>query len=202
MGSQGEQINELLTKLGYQAAPVGDGIEVEVLGEKVYTSTKKELCMLKQELRVISTQHHIDCTLVPKTGSENCGNIMKPKPGNTNLSSETPHRIVLTALPSTPVDVCAHGTPLVHIQELQSKVNVLASKQVLLEQERENESRRCSILVGNVPEQAGETFADVEDKVEGVFRDNLNIACRTSQVRRLGKKQEGKHRLLLAYNGR
>ena len=64
------------------------------------------------------------------------------------------------------------------------------------------ESRKYNVLVGNVPEKAGETFADVEDKVEGVFRDNLNIACRTSQVRRLGKKQEGKHRLLLADNGR
>ena len=127
------------------------------------------------------------------------GNIEKPKPGNTTLSSETPHGIVLTALPSTPVDGCAHGTPLVHNQELQSKVNLLASKQVLIEQEREKESRKCNVLLGNVPEQAGETFADVEDKVESVFRDNLNIACRTSQVRRLGKKHAGreKHRFIL-----
>jgi hypothetical protein len=88
-------------------------------------------------------------------------------------------------------------TPLVHIQELQSKVDLLASKEVLLEQEREKENRRCNVLLGNVPEQAGETFADVEDKVEGVFRDHLNIACCTSRVRRLGKQQEGKNRLIL-----
>ena len=85
-------------------------------------------------------------------------------------------------------------TPLVHIQDLQSKVDSLASTQVLLEQEREKENRRCNILLGNVPEQAGETFADVEDKVEGVFGDHLNIGCSTS---RLGKQQEGKNRLIL-----
>ena len=180
---------------------MGDGIKalftvVVVLGEKVLQQ-EKELCMLKQELKVISTQHQIDCALVPKAGSENHGNVEKPNPGNTTLSRETPPGIDLTALPSTPVDGCAHVTPLVHIQELQSKVDLLASKQVLLEQEREKENRRCNILLGNVPEQAGETFADVEVKVEGVFRDHLNIACHTSRVRRLGKQQEGKNRLIL-----
>ena len=94
MGSQGEQVNELLTKLGCQAAPVGDGIEVlftvvVFLGEKVLQQ-EKELCMLKQELNVISTQHQIDCASVPKAGSENHGNVEKPKPGNTTLSRETP----------------------------------------------------------------------------------------------------------------
>jgi hypothetical protein len=91
VGSQGEQVNELL---GCQAAPVGDGIEalftvVVFLGEKVLQQ-EKELCMLKQELKVISTQHQIDCTLVPKAGSENHGNVERPKPGNTTLSRETP----------------------------------------------------------------------------------------------------------------
>ena len=67
-----EQINELVTN-----APVDDGIEalfsmVVFLGEKVLQQ-KEESCMLKQELKVINTQHQIDCTLVPKAGSENHG---------------------------------------------------------------------------------------------------------------------------------
>ena len=48
------------------------------------------------------------------------------------------------------------------IQELQSKVDLLASKQVLLEQEREKENRRCNILLGNVPEQAVVDYCIVE----------------------------------------
>ena len=59
--SQGEQINELLTKLGFQATPVGDGTEVLFsvvlfLGEKVLQQETK-LGMLKQELKLISMQH-------------------------------------------------------------------------------------------------------------------------------------------------
>ena len=74
-------------------------------------------------------------------------------------------------------------------------MELLASKQVLLEQEREKEMRRCNVLLGNVPEQAGEIFPDVEDKVEGMIRDDLNVTCHSTRVCRLGKKQEGKNRL-------
>ena len=50
---------------------------VVFFGEKLLQQ-EKELCMLKQELNVISTQHQIGA-LVPKAGSENHGNIEKPK---------------------------------------------------------------------------------------------------------------------------
>ena len=64
--------------------------------------------MLKQELKVISTQHQIDCASVPKAGSENHGNVEKPKPGNTTLSRETRPGINLTALPRVHLRMDVH----------------------------------------------------------------------------------------------
>ena len=199
VSNQGEQLNKLLTKFGLQAAPKGDGTEallsvVVFLGEKVLQQ-EAELGRLKQELKVISMQHQVVDTLVPEAESKKHGNNEKPKLGKPVLARKTPPRADLTT--STSIDSCAHVTPLVRIQELQAKVELLESKQVLLDQERERNIRRCNVLLGNVPEQTGETFADVKDKVEGVFRDHLNVACHSTRVRRLGKKQEGKNRLIL-----
>ena len=49
-------------------------------------------------------------------------------------------------------------------------MKLLASKQVLLEQEREKKVRRCNVILDNVSEQAGEilNFADVKEKASGV----------------------------------
>ena len=65
--SQGEQVNKLLTKLGFQAAPVGDRIEslfsvVVFLGENVLQQ-EKELGLFKQELEMIRMQCQVGGTL-------------------------------------------------------------------------------------------------------------------------------------------
>lgn len=202
-GIQGERIKDMLTKFGIQVEQVGNEVEamfplVLTMGEKILKQAS-ELCALRQELNEI------------KMLLKNGGNLRFTVPSEIHNTKE--HTIRSSSLSGVPqfgkksmaVDFqaeeegasCAHGTPQVCIKELQSKVDLLASRQVQLEQEREKESRKCNVLLGNIPEVVSETFAAVEGKVEDVFRDHLNIACSPNRVRRLGKKQEGKNRLIL-----
>ena len=78
------------------------------------------------------------------------------------------------------------------IQALQAKVDSLTSSLI---REKEREKRKCNILLGNVPE--GESLEGDQDKVNAIFQQLFKAECEAVQVRRIGKRNEVKPRLLL-----
>ena len=78
------------------------------------------------------------------------------------------------------------------IQALQAKVDSLTSSLI---REKEREKRKCNILLGNVPE--GESLEGDQDKVNAIFQRQFKVEFEVVQVRRIGKRNEAKPRLLL-----
>ena len=78
---------------------------------------------------------------------------------------------------------------------LEDKVISLTSKQVSLERERDKLQCKCNIIIGNLEESGN--LAEDQEKVMGILQGKLNVECSPLDMRRVGKKTEGKARILL-----
>ena len=78
---------------------------------------------------------------------------------------------------------------------MEDKVFSLASKQVSLERERDKFQCKCNIVIGNLKESGNST--EDREKVIGILQGKLNVECSPLDMRRVGKKIEGKARIML-----
>ena len=83
------------------------------------------------------------------------------------------------------------------LQELQSKVESLSSKQIQLENEKESEKRKCNVLLGNLEESSDEQMDELAEKIVQVLQNKLSTPHMPVQAVRIGKKVVGKNRLVL-----
>ena len=81
------------------------------------------------------------------------------------------------------------------LQDLEDKVISLTSKQVSLERERDKLQRKCNIIIGNL-EESGNPTEDREKVIE-ILQGKLNVEFSPLDMRRVGKKTEGKARIIL-----
>ena len=81
------------------------------------------------------------------------------------------------------------------LQDLEDKVISLTSKQVSLERERDKLQRKCNIIIGNL-EESGNPTEDREKVIE-ILQGKLNAEFSPLDMRRVGKKTEGKARIIL-----
>ena len=83
------------------------------------------------------------------------------------------------------------------IRLLQSQVRSLSSQQQKLVDEKEMEKRRCNLIVGNMEESIAEAPNKTMEKITTLFREKLKLDLMPKFVRRIGKAQGGKQRLIL-----
>ena len=81
------------------------------------------------------------------------------------------------------------------LQDLEDKVISLTSKQVSLERERDKLQRKCNIIIGNLEESSNST--EDREKVVEILQSKLNVEFSPLDMRRVGKKTEGKARIIL-----
>ena len=78
--------------------------------------------------------------------------------------------------------------------ELQSQIHSLCTKQRNIENQKEKETRKCNILIGNVDEEQSESATQAAIHV---FKDKLNVDLSPVYVTRLGKLKIGQRRPIL-----
>jgi len=81
------------------------------------------------------------------------------------------------------------------LEELEVKVNSLTTKQACMEKERDRLQRKCNVIIGNLVE--GGSASEDKKKVSELLQDKLEADIIPLDVRRIGKKVEGKVRITL-----
>ena len=108
------------------------------------------------------------------------------------LEDQIQNQVSSTQLPHVPAPPKSYAqvTTEKKLQDLEDKVISLTSKQVSLERERDKLQCKCNIVFGNL-EESGNPTEDREIVVE-ILQGKLNVEFSPLDMRRVGKKTEGK----------
>ena len=129
-----------------------------------------------------------------KAQGSGCRSFSSPSQSSPNSVSQN--------IPSEHISVCDRQSVTESVAEktirlLQSQVRSLSSQQQKLVDEKEMEKRRCNLIVGNMEESIAEAPNKTTEKVTTLFREKLKLDLMPKFVRRIGKAQGGKQRLIL-----
>ena len=162
---------------------------VRTMGEMLDRMSAK-IEALTQEVRDQETRHKNATKELHKIIQEQSSKITQLEDMIQNqVSSSQP-----LPVPESPKSY-AEATTEKKLQDLEDKVISLTSKQVSLERERDKLQHKCNIIIGNLEESGN--LAEDQEKVMGILQGKLNVECSPLDMRRVGKKTEGKARIML-----
>ena len=129
-----------------------------------------------------------------KAQGSGCRSFSSPSQSSPNSVSQN--------IPSEHISGCDRQSDTESVAEktirlLQSQVRSLSSQQQKLVDEKEMEKRRCNLIVGNMEESIAEAPNKTMEKITTLFREKLKLDLMPKFVRRIGKAQGGKQRLIL-----
>jgi len=171
--------------------------------EKTVSTLLNLIDQLQQEMKDKETQHKNNAKLLHQQIKEQEeriahleGCLQALAEEQTSKETQSPmegtQRPALTTLSTKSYAQVAAEKKL---EELEVKVNSLTTKQACMEKERDRLQRKCNVIVGNLVE--GGSASEDKKKVSELLQDKLEADIIPLDVRRIGKKVEGKVRITL-----